>query len=621
MKKERITNKKPFKKKGRVLKKAVAPPLVPPAARLSSLAGECVVSGWGYGKAYFVGRAVQQRETSAVAISQEEVGSEIIRFNKIRDRAKKDYQKLVQDLSSEGTVDASILGIYEHIIDDPAFIGQVVETVSVKLFDLETSIRMVSNEIIKQFESSSSSSYFKERSSDMVEVCEKLVSYLHTDDGGRAKTFAEPVVLVVLRTFTPTDILAHDRSKISAVITVSGGKTSHAAILARSYNIPVISGVCNISDHIKSGDQLLVDSDKGVVYVHPAAAVVSKYKTQTHGEEVYKALKSKWNRPVYTRDGIRIEVLANISLPEDAQEAVENGADGIGLVRTEYLLSNRKDMPTEEAHLKYYKEILERGCGKHCVIRLMDIGGDKIPQFFEMPQEFNPFMGWRAIRIFLERKEIFETQVAAILKAGRGHDYSIMIPMVTTHQEWSEAKAFIKKIAVKLGMPMPRCGVLFEVPLAILEMNTFMREIDFASIGTNDLIQYLSAADRNNSKVNYLYNPVEPAFLRIIRNAIKIANDNGKPLSICGEMAGHPLHTILLIGLGLRRFSVMPRSIPLIKEIIANISYAEATESITHIDAIESMDQALKWLKNLNHRLLGDVLKKVPYIEGVSSGR
>jgi phosphotransferase system enzyme I (PtsI) len=190
-----------------------------------------------------------------------------------------------------------------------------------------------------------------------------------------------------------------------------------------------------------------------------------------------------------------------------------------------------------------------------------------------------------------------------------------MIPMVTTLQEWMEAKAFIREVASKHGMPMPRCGVLFEVPLAILEMNTFMKEIDFASIGTNDLIQYLSAADRNNSKVNYLYNPVEPAFLKIIRSAIKCANDNGKPLSICGEMAGNPTHAVLLAGMGLRRFSVMPRSIPLIKEILANISFAEAAEAVTHIEAIESTEEMAQWLKNLNLRLLGDVLRRIPYLE------
>jgi phosphotransferase system enzyme I (PtsI) len=581
---------------------------------VKELKGEPVVLGWGVGKAYLVGRAVQQQDSAITpSISREAVGGEIIRFNEIRDRARRDYQKLRQDLDSDSTVDASILNTYEYILDDPVFISQVVETMTVKLFDLETSIRTVSNEFIKGFESADSA-YFKERAGDMVEVCEKLVYYL-SNDAGRAKTFVEPVVLVVLRTFTATDILAYDRSKISAVITTSGGKTSHAAILARSYNIPVISGVRNISDHIKPGDEVLVDSDKGLVYVHPDRRTVEDYTRKTHGEEIFRELRAKWGRPVYTRDGIRIEVLANISLPEDVDEAVANGADGIGLVRTEYLLSNRKDMPPEEAHFAYYEAIMQRAQGMHCTVRLMDIGGDKIPQFFDMPQEFNPFMGWRAMRIFLERKEIFEAQIAALLKAGRGRSYSIMAPMVTTLQEWIEAKAFIREVAAKLGVEMPSCGVLFEVPLAILEMGMFMREIDFASIGTNDLIQYLSAADRNNSKVNYLYNPVEPAFLRIVRDAIKKANDNGKPLSICGEMAGHPMHTVLLVGLGLRRFSVIPRSVPLIKEIIANISFAEVAASVSMIDVIESTDEMLEWLKNLNNRLIGDVLKRIPYVE------
>jgi len=229
-----------------------------------------------------------------------------------------------------------------------------------------------------------------------------------------------------------------------------------------------------------------------------------------------------------------------------------------------------------------------------------------------MPPEFNPFMGWRAIRIFLERQDYFELQVEAIMKAGKSHDYSIMVPMVSTLQEWMDAKAIISGVAARLGMPVPKIGVLFEVPLAILEINMFLKEIDFASIGTNDLIQYLSAADRNNTKVNYLYNPIEPAFLRIIRNAIKSANDSGMSLSVCGEMAGNPLHAVLLVGLGLRRFSVIPRAIPVIKELISHLSYAEAAESISHIDAIDSTEDMSRWLRNLNKRLLGDVLSQLP---------
>lgn len=572
------------------------------------LTGIPVVSGWGKGSAYFVGRALPQAST--VSISRQDIGDEIMRFNEIREKARQEYRHYVADISSSSSIDASILNIYEHILDDPAFIGQVVETITTKLFDLETSIRLVSNEFIKRFDAAGTA-YFKERSGDMVEVCEKLISFLYDDDG-RTKTFLEPAVLVVLRTFTPTDILSYDKSKIQAVITTSGGKTSHAAILARSYSIPVVSGIANISEYVCPGDQLLVDAEKGIVYVRPTATVRTRYKRLVSDVSNLEKLKKKWQRPAYTSDGVQIEVVANISLPEDADDAREYGADGIGLVRTEYLLSNRKEMPSEEIHYKYYRSILQKADKKPCVIRLMDIGGDKIPKFFDMPTEFNPFMGWRAIRIFLERKDIFETQLSAIMRAGSRFDYAIMVPMVTTLQEWMDSREIIRSVAKKLSVKMPRCGVLFEVPLAILEMETFMKEMDFASIGTNDLIQYLSAADRNNAKVNYLYNPIEPAFLRIVKNAVQCANDNGMSLSLCGEMAGNPLHTVLLVGLGLRRFSVIPRVIPVIKELIANISFAEAAESVSHLEAIDSTTELAQWLKNLNKRLLGDVLSTLP---------
>jgi phosphoenolpyruvate-protein phosphotransferase (PTS system enzyme I) len=570
------------------------------------LLGITVVPGKGLGTAYFVGRGVEQ--PSKVSISRQDVGDQIMRFNEIREKAKKEYAGLVSQ--SDSSITPSILQIYEHILDDPSFIGQVVESISTKLYDLETSIRLVLNEFVKRF-NAAGTQYLKERSDDIVEVCEKLISYLYQDDG-RAKTFLEPVVLVVLRTFTPSDILSYDKSMIRAVVSASGGKTSHAAILARAYSIPVVSGLKNIQKYVYPGDQLYVDADKGLVHVRPSPGVVSKVPKHKVGQEELDKLQTKWQRPVYTRDGIHIEVLANVSLPEDAEEATRYGADGIGLVRTEYLLSNRKSFPDEDTQLSYYEKIFSKLDTKHCVVRVMDIGGDKIPEFFDMPAEYNPFMGWRAIRILLERKDLFEAQLSAIMKAGKKRNYSIMLPMVTTLQEWQESKKVIVHVAEKLNVKVPECGVLFEVPLAILEMNTFMKEIDFASIGTNDLIQYLSAADRNNSKVNYLYNPIEPAFLRIIKNAIKVSKDNGKPLSICGEMAGNAFHTILLVGLGLQRFSMIPRNIPVIKELISRISFAEAAESVSHIDSFDSTEDVSRWLKNLNKRLVGDFLEKLP---------
>jgi phosphotransferase system enzyme I (PtsI) len=570
--------------------------------------GITMVPGKGVGKAYFVGRASQQQ--SLVSISRQDVGDQIMRFNEVREQAKADYRSYATSYDGAPAFDTSILNIYEHILDDPAFIGQVVETITTKLYDLETSIRLVSTDFIKRF-NSAGTSYFKERSSDMVEICEKLISYINQDDG-RAKTFIEPIVLVVLRTFTPSDILSYDIEKIQAVVSASGGKTSHAAILARAYSIPVLSGVQKIAEHIRPGDQLYVDADKGVVHIRPTQAMIARYEKHKPDTAVLDALRAKWQRPAYTRDGILIEVNANISLPAEVDIAVEYGADGIGLVRSEYLLSNRKEFPAEEIQQKYYKKIFDKIGKRHCVVRMMDIGGDKIPSFFNMPAEFNPFMGWRAIRILLERRDLFQTQLTAILKAGEKANYSVMFPMVTTLQEWLEAREFVAQVCKDAGAALPRCGVLFEVPLAILEMETFMKEIDFASIGTNDLLQYLSAADRNNPKVNYLYNPIEPAFLKILNTSIECSKANGKPLSICGEMAGNPLHTALLIGLGLKRFSVIPRNIPMVKELISHISFAEASEAVSHMEAIDTPEDAGKWVRRINKRLVGEVLQSLP---------
>ncbi|MBD3318252.1 MAG: phosphoenolpyruvate--protein phosphotransferase, partial [Chitinivibrionales bacterium] len=467
--------------------------------REKRLNGISIVPGKGYGKAYFVGRAIQQ--SSTVSISRQDVGDQIMRFNEVRESAKEDYRSFAKTLEGSSEVDSSILSIYEHILDDPAFIGQVVETVTTKLYDLETSIRLVSNDFIKRF-NAAGTAYFKERSSDMVEICEKLISYISQNDG-RSKTFMEPIVLVVLRTFTPSNVLSYDLKMIQAIVSAGGGKTSHAAILARSYQIPVISGIKNIAEYIRPGEQLLVDADRGCVIVRPRATSVGKFEKMRRPVEALDKVKAKWaKRKAHTRDGVRIRVLANVSLPEDVEMALEHGADGVGLVRTEYLLSNRKDFPSEKEQMQYYRAIFEKLGNKQCTIRVMDIGGDKVPDFFKMPTEFNPFMGWRAVRILLERKDIFRTQLKAIMRAGGDdHDYRIMLPMVTTLQEWLDAKKVIAEVAEELGVKMPPCGVLFEVPLAILEMGTFMKEIDFASIGTNDLLQYLSAADRNNPKV------------------------------------------------------------------------------------------------------------------------
>ncbi len=566
--------------------------------------GISIVEGKGVGKAYFVGRSIVNEDV--VNISRQDVGDNIMRFNEVRKKAKEEYRKYQEENNTSLSFDSSIMKIYQNIIDDPAFVGQVVDSISNNLHDVETAIKSVSNDFIKRF-NAAGTSYFKERSSDMVEVCEKLISYLHVDDG-RPKVFANNIVLVVLRAFTPSDILSCDIEKIAGIVSISGGKTSHAAIIARSHSIPVVSGIRNLSKMIRPGDELYVDADEAKVYIKPDEDIKAHLsKKSKKSTQIIRTLKEKWNRPVYSKDGVPFTVLANVALPEDAEVALNYGADGIGLVRTEYLLSNRKQFPSETDQILYYRSILENLKNKECIIRMMDIGGDKVPEFFNMPAEFNPFMGWRAIRILLERRDIFELQLRSIMTAGEDREYKIMFPMVTLRDEWYEAKKFVKEVADKMGVKVPECGVLFEVPLAILEIGSFMKEMDFASIGTNDLLQYLCAADRNNPKVNHLYNPVEPAFLKILREAIIASRDEGVPLSICGEMAGDLRNTVILAGLGLRRFSVIPKAIPRIKEILSKINVSEINESLIHLDAVKTSEGMKKWVDNLNKEVLEDI--------------
>ncbi len=571
--------------------------------KMKTLTGISVVPGKGVGAAFFVGRAL--KDTNVVTIPRQNVGDEIMRFNEIREQAKKEYHEMIQNSDSH-SFDTSILHIYIHILDDPAFIGQVMDSISGKLYDVKTAIRLVSNDFIKRF-NAAGTSYFKERSSDMVEICEKLISATNADDG-RAKGFPEPVVLIVPRMFSPSDILAYDRSKVRAIVTAGGGKTSHGAILARSYSIPLISGIKNIAEQILPNQQVYVDADEGKAYLNPTQKTEKMFKIAKKVNARYKNLKNKWDRPAYTKDGINVKVFANVSLPDDVDVANEYGSDGIGLVRTEYLLSNRKKFPEHKIQYEYYKGIFDKNGKKPITIRLMDIGGDKTPDFFDMPREYNPFMGWRGVRIFHEHPEFLESQVTAIMEAGKNKDYSIMVPMITTRDEWTESKTRITDVAKKQHQPMPKVGALLEVPLAVLEIESFLRDMDFASIGTNDLIQYLSAADRNNSKVNFLYNPIEPAFLRIVRTAIAKSGSYSKPISLCGEMAGDPKYTALLLGLGLRRFSVIPKNIPIIKELISHISFREASEHVSHSDAVTSTKDISSWLEDFNYQLFGDLI-------------
>ncbi|MDR0303306.1 MAG: phosphoenolpyruvate--protein phosphotransferase [Chitinispirillales bacterium] len=579
-------------------------------------AGISIVSGKGYGKAVII--HADPCSFTVMKIEQKMVKDEIKRFENARNKANKYYDDYTKTnvISSGKDSDVSIIEMYKYIVNDKTLTKQVLYNISNEYYTAESAVRIVMENIIETFKVTDSE-YFKERGKDVEEVRNKILFYL-TGDGEKSNTpFKEDVVLIIKRSLLLSDIIGNNVEKIKAIVCTSSGKTSHAVIVARSNSIPVMA----ISDfttlNIDDGIEVFVDCDAGTLTIEPSDNILDIYYTYVNEIKLQKRKLSDYlNKPVFTRDGIMVLVMANVSLESDVSLALNNGADGIGLVRTEILFNKNFDFPTESDQIKYYNAIFDNvEKSKNICIRVIDIGGDKIFNYMDVYEEENPFMGCRSVRIYREKRELFEVQIKAILKAGKGRKYRIMYPMITTFSEWNELRTFTKEIAEDLGLECPELGVLFEVPLAILEISTFLDTISFASIGTNDLIQYLSAADRGNAKVNYLYNPIEPAFLKIIKTAIDECNLKGKPVSLCGDMASHPEFTILLLGLGLLNFSVAPPMIQIIKEIIVSVSIAEIKEETNHmLSNLKSTEIVAEWIDYMNDKYCKLVFSKYNFI-------
>ena len=578
--------------------------------------GTSIVRGKGFGKAVVIG--AQSDVINMVKIMPDDIAVEIEKFEKARLQAKKyyeDYSKNALSQSKEYT-EVSIVEMYKYIVNDPILTKQVLYNISTELATAETAVRLVAKNMMETFQVMEDE-YFKDRDKDVQEVSDRILFYLRSCDGEETKTFAYDVVLFVKRSLTLSDVIGNDIEKIKAIVCASSGKTSHAVIVARSSSIPVIADVDFTNMDIEDGYEVLVDSDMGIFTVNPSKQLLNEYHDYVNENNLRKhGLPGFLKHPVYTGDGMRISVMANVSIESDAHLAMESGADGIGLVRTEILFTESMEFPPESDQIKYYQEIFNNtGKDKNVCIRVMDIGGDKMAKFLTMPEEKNPFMGWRAVRIYKDKTYLLEMQLRAILKAGQGKKYGIMFPMITISSEWDYLREFTIKTAKDMGIECPELGVLFEVPLAILEISTFLDTLSFASIGTNDLIQYLSAADRSNSRVNYLYNPIEPAFLKIIKNAIDECNYRGKPVSMCGDMAARPECTILLLGLGLTRFSVSPPMIPIIKEIASSVSFMKLKEETNHmLLTMKTTEPVAEWIDYMNNKYCKHIFEKYRFV-------
>jgi phosphotransferase system enzyme I (PtsI) len=445
--------------------------------------------------------------------------------------------------------------------------------------------------------------YFSERVTDVQDAGDRILKHLNRRPSVPSQPLEENTIFIA-DDIAPVDIMKLDLKKIRGFATKAGGKTSHAAIIARSKGIPAVVG-CGVDlNQIETNDLVIIDGNAGLVLLNPTDELIITYREK---QEAFarKAglLKSLREVPALTTDGVKIKLLANISGPNDMEESFMFGSEGSGLFRTELVFMNRNDLPGEEEQFEFYKRTALKSQGLPVVIRTFDIGGDKQLPFLNFPAEQNPFLGYRAIRISLDRTDIFITQLRAILRASVFGKLKIMLPMISQVQEIRKAKKILEE--VKTGLkesnvafnPKIELGIMIEIPSAALVADTLAKEVDFFSIGTNDLCQYTMAVDRMNERVKNLYDPFNPSVLRLIEKTIREGEINKIRVGLCGELAGEPIATLLLLGMGLREFSMSASSIPDIKNIIVNNSLEKAREIYQKVMAMDDSETIGNFLK------------------------
>jgi phosphotransferase system enzyme I (PtsP) len=467
---------------------------------------------------------------------------------------------------------------HRQILEDEEFVGRIRDAIG-SGYAAESALFRVIDELGAQM-LAVADSYLRERATDFRDVGHRVLRHLRQED--KKSAFAKATILVAEElTLSQMTLVSHEN--LVGIALHSGGVTSHAAILARAFEIPTVVGVEHLMEAVAEGDALVLDGNSGIVYVNPSTEVEREYQILTKRYDAFrKELLVGLDQPTVTGDGHRVQMLANIALPADIQLAIRYGAEGIGLLRSEFSFLTYEDFPDEEQQLTLYNRILEAAGKRPVTIRTLDIGADKYPPYLRVPREDNPFLGWRSIRISLELANIFKVQLRAILRAAARHDVRIMFPMISSMEELRRARELLAEAQAELfkeGLehdPKIEVGIMVEVPSAVFLAPRLVEEVDFFSIGTNDLIQYVLAADRNNPRVAHLYESLHPAVLGAIAEVVNVARGAGKDVCICGEMASDPMATLLLLGMGLDQLSLSPLFIPVVRKIIRDSSFETA---------------------------------------------
>ena len=513
-----------------------------------------------------------------------DVDAEINKFRNAIDTSKVELTKIRNNAEANiGPDKAAIFDAHLLILDDPEIIKPVEEKISNEQVNAPTALTDVTSQFVTIFESIDNE-YMNERAADVRDVSKRVLAHILGVTLPNPSMIDENVVIIG-NDLTPSDTAQLNKEFVQGFVTNIGGRTSHSAIMSRSLEIASVVGTKSITEEVQQGDMIIVDGMTGEVIINPTEDEVIAY--QNKRERFFKdkeELKKLRDEETTTVDGVNVELAANIGTPKDLDGVMDNGAEGIGLYRTEFLYMGRDEMPSEDEQFEAYKSVLEEMDGKRVVVRTLDIGGDKELPYLNLPEEMNPFLGYRAIRLCLNEPEIFRPQLRALLRASTYGKLSIMFPMVATVQEFRDAKALLneeKEKLIKEGVEVAEdieLGIMVEIPATAALADVFAKEVDFFSIGTNDLIQYTMAADRMSERVSYLYQPYNPSILRLVKQVIDASHQEGKWTGMCGEMAGDATAIPVLLGLGLDEFSMSATSVLKARRQIKGLSQNEMRE-------------------------------------------
>ena len=551
----------------------------------------------------------------------EELPHEIERFKKALEKAGREINNLgdkLRDKLDDYYNISDIFRMHLRILEDPKLEEQVVNLIRNRQFTPEYAVSQVLKRYVMSL-TGTGDSYLLQRVRDFDDIEQRLLRNLLGEKREDLVRTKQPVI-VVARDLTPTQTVSFDRERVLALATDAGGRTSHTAIVARALKIPAVVGIGDLSDLVSGGDTVIVDGAQGVVIIGPDEATRKRYEARGRSLTVIeeRIAAEFCNLPAITKDGRKVSIEANIEFPKEVSEVLVSGGEGVGLYRTEFLYHTAEGPPDEEAHFQTYIDAV-RALGDHPVtIRILDLGADKFPVGFA---ERNPFLGCRSMRLMRVNREMFRHQIRAILRASALGNIRFMFPLISTVDELREAKELVRDVKEELddaGVSYDKnieMGAMIEVPSAALMADVLAKEVDFFSIGTNDLIQYTLAVDRGNEHVSHLYSPVDPAVLRLIQHTVEAGDRAGVEVAMCGEMAGDTVYAMLLVGMGLQRLSMAPSAIVDIKKLVRSITYEDARQLAERVMAMQTASEIESFLEQETRRVLPELFEQGQPVE------